>query len=54
MTAFNVAYSYTVEEFGETVINADDAEQAEHFGKEYVYDNYPEANSVVIDTVKEI
>lgn len=54
MTAFNVDYSYQVEEIGTVVINADDPEQAEMFGKEYVYDTYPEANSVVIDTVKEI
>ena len=54
MSAFNVAYSYTVEEYGETIINADDVEQAEMFGKEYVYDTFPEANSVTIDTVKEI
>lgn len=54
MTAFNVDYSYAVEEFGSTVINADDAEQAEMFGLEYVRETYPEANSVVIDSVKEV
>lgn len=54
MSGYNVKYSYMIEEFGETVINADDPEQAEMFGMEYVRETYPEANSVVIDSVKEI
>lgn len=54
MTAFNIEYSYQVEEFGSTVLNADDPEQAEMFGLEYVRETYPEANSVVIETVKEV
>lgn len=54
MTAYNVEYSYMVEEFGVTAINADDIEQAEMFGKEYVQETYPEASSVTIDSVKEI
>lgn len=54
MVAFKGEFSYDVEEFGETVINADDAEQAEMFLKEYVYETYPEGKNVVIDSVKEI
>ena len=54
MTAFNVDYNYAVEEFGSTIINADDAEQAEMFGLEYVRETYPEAISVFIDSVKEV
>lgn len=51
MTAYNINYSYMVEEFGSTVVNADDLEQAEMFGLEYVRETYPESNSVVIDEV---
>lgn len=54
MPAFNVDYSYSIEEFGSSVINADDAEQAEMFGLEYVRETFPEAHSVVIDSVKEV
>lgn len=54
MPAYNVKFSYEVEEFGEVVINADDTEQAEQFGAEYVHETYPEANTVVIEEVKEI
>lgn len=54
MTAYNVAYSYQVEEFGDTIINADDEEQAEMFALEYVRETYPESNSVIIDSVKEV
>lgn len=54
MTAYDINYSYQVEEFGTTVINADDPEQAEMFALEYVRETYPEANSVVIDSVKEV
>lgn len=54
MTAYNVDFSYQVEEFGSTIINADDAEQAEMFAKEYVLETYPEGNSITIDTVREI
>lgn len=43
-----------VEEFGETVINADDPEQAEMFGLEYIRETYPESASIFIDEVKEI
>lgn len=54
MPAYNVAFSYNVEEFGETVINADDEEQAEYFALEYVRETYPEGNSVSIEKIKEI
>ena len=54
MTAFNVKFSYVVEEFGDVVVNADDSEQAEMFGKEYIWETYPEASQIVIDEVKEI
>lgn len=54
MPAYNVKFSYSVEEFGETIINADDPEQAEMFGREYVLETFPEGYAVVIDTVKEV
>jgi hypothetical protein len=56
MTAYNFDYSYTVEEFGNCVVNADNVEQAEEFAKEYVLDTYPEisAATLVIDTIKEV
>ena len=54
MTTYNVDYSYEVEEFGSTVVEADDEEQAEIFGREYVLETYPEAIKVVIDKVREI
>lgn len=54
MPAYNVKFSYMVEEFGETVINADDVEQAEMFGLEYIRETYPEAMGIDIDSVKEI
>lgn len=54
MPAFDVKYSYIVEEFGETIINADDTEQAEMFTREFVMETWPEASSVVIDSVKEV
>lgn len=54
MPAYNCKFSYSVEEFNETIINADDPEQAEMFAREYVTETYPEGYAVVIDTVKEI
>jgi hypothetical protein len=54
LTAYDINYSYQVEEFGNTIVNADDPEQAEMFGLEYVRETYPEANSVIIDSVKEV
>lgn len=54
MTAYTIDYTYEVEEFGTTVINADDPEQAEMFAKEYVTETFPEANNIVIDKVIEV
>lgn len=54
MTAYNVKFSYSVEEFGETVINADDPEQADMFAVEYIAETYPESYMINIDEVKEI
>lgn len=54
MPAYNIKFSYSVEEFNETVINADDQEQAEMFALEYVHETYPEGYAIEIDEVKEI
>ena len=54
MTAYNVEYSYSVEEFGNTLVNADDVEQAEMFAREYVQETYPEAYAITIDKTQEI
>lgn len=54
MVAYNVEYSYDVEEYDDVVVNADDTEQAEMFAKEYIQETYPEAKNIVIDTVKEV
>lgn len=56
MPSYNVDYSYKVEEFGTAFIEADDAEQAEQFAKEYALDTHPEISSLdlTIDSVKEV
>ena len=56
MTAYSVDYSYMIEEFGNTVVNADDVEQAEQFAKEYILETYPEISSatLVFDSIKEV
>lgn len=52
MTNYNINFDYMVEEFGATVIEADDKEQAEQFGREYVLETYPEACNVVIEVTE--
>lgn len=52
MSGYKVEFSYMIEQFGETVINADDAEQAEEFAMEYVRETYPEASHILMDEVK--
>lgn len=56
MTSYSVDYSYKIEEFSSTVIEADDKEQAEQFAREYVLETYPEisAADLIIDEVKEV
>lgn len=56
MTAYNVDYSFAIEVVENTVVNADNAEQAEEFAKDYILDNFPEASAstIVIDSVKEV
>lgn len=56
MPAYSVDYSYMIEEFGNTVVNADDAEQAEMFAKEDILETNPEisAATLVFDSIKEI
>lgn len=56
MTAYNVDYSFKTEQYGNTVVNADDAEQAEMFATEYVLETYPEVSALdlIIDSVKEV
>lgn len=56
MPAYSVDYSYMIEEFGNTVVNADDVEQAEQYAKEYILETYPEISSatLVFDSIKEV
>ena len=54
MTTYTVDYSYTVEEFDSTVVEADDEEQAEMFALEYVRETYPERIQITIDKVTRI
>lgn len=56
MTNYNIHYSYKVEEFGTTFIEADDREQAEEFAFDYVLETHPEAArlDIFIDTIDEV
>lgn len=56
MTSYNVEYSYKIEEFSSTVVEADDKEQAEQFAREYVLDTYPEISvaDLSIDKIEEV
>ena len=53
MPAYKVYFSYSFEDFGESLINADDEEQAEMFATEYVRETYPEAHAILIEKVEE-
>lgn len=56
MPAYSVDYSYMIEEFANTVVNADDVEQAEQFAREQILEDYPEisASTLVFDSIKEV
>lgn len=56
MPAYNVDYSYKIEEFGTAFIEADDVEQAEQFAREYIIDNHPEVSALdyTVDSIKEV
>ena len=54
MSFYEIDFSYKVEEYGTVILEADDKEQAEQFGVEYVKDTFTDVLEVSIDEVKEV
>lgn len=54
MKDFEVGFSYKVVEFGTVTLQALDADEADDFGREHVYEAFPEATDITIDYVKEL
>lgn len=54
MPNYEVDYSYKIEEYGSTTIQADDKEQAEQFAREYVQDTFDQCFGVEIEEVREV
>lgn len=54
MAAFEVDFTYRLEEYGFEVLEANDAEQAEDFAKEHILSLYPDIVDIEIDAVREV
>lgn len=54
MSTYEVDFNYKIEEFGSTVVEADDVEQAKDFALEYVRDTYDQVFGIEIADVREV
>lgn len=54
MKQFEIGFSYKIEEYGVVTLDAVDNSEAEEFGREHVFETYPDVTDITIDYVKEI
>lgn len=54
MTNYEVDFSYKLEEYASTTVEADDKEQAEQFAREYILDTFHPCTDIAIDAVREV
>ena len=54
MPMYEIEYSYDIREGGATTVEADDNEQAEQYGREYVLETFDDIMNVSIDGVREL
>lgn len=54
MAFYEIEFNYKVEEYGTVLLEADDVEQAEQFGQEYVKETYSDVTDITIDSIKEV
>lgn len=54
MSFYEIDYAYKIKEWGVVTLEADDVEQAEDFGKEYVRESFPDVTEIEIEGIKEI
>lgn len=54
MAYYEIDYAYKIKEWGVVTLEADDPEQADEFGREYVLEAFPEVTEIEIESVKEI
>ena len=52
MPMYDIGFNYKVEEYGIVSLEADDDNQADEFGREYVRETYPDVVDVEIDYVR--
>lgn len=54
MSFYEIDFTYKIEEYGTVTLEADDSEQAEEFGREYIKETYTDVMDIQIDEVKVI
>lgn len=52
MPYFEVDYEYKIPEWGTVELEADSSDQADQFGREYVYEIIPDAVDITINNIK--
>lgn len=54
MPNYEVEYEYKITEWGAVELQADNPDQADEFGREYVYETIPDATDITVNSVREI
>lgn len=54
MAFYEAEFSYKVEEYGAVTLEAIDADDADYLAREHVYEAFPEAMDITIETIKEV
>lgn len=54
MPNFEIEYEYKIKEFGAITLPADNTEQADEFGMEYIKETYDGISDIVITGIREL
>lgn len=54
MTTYQIEFSYMIPEWGDVILQAETAGEAEQLAQKYIWETEPEACQITIDGVKEV